>query len=146
MGAEKLDISSKSVEENNDEQHQIDAIDLDRDERDIATSGVADDEQLEEDLFIGSIGSKDATSTNMWHKDFIINNVKACFKLDTGSEANLIPERTIARMNNIRIIPRKCWLVTFIGEKIEPLGETTLQINGQRLTFQVSPSSEKTHV
>ena len=69
----------------------------------------------------------------------IIKNVKVCFKLDTGSEAILIPDRTVERMNNIRITPRKCWLVTFTGEKVKPLGETTLRVNGQPLTFQVTP-------
>ena len=57
--------------------------------------------------------------------------------MDTGSEANILPEHIFRRLPNVKLCRPRCRLVTYSGERIHPIGEATIDVCGKLLRFQV---------
>lgn len=92
----------------------------------------------DEDLFIGMIGTDKETKDDLWYADINIEGQDVHFKLDTGSEANIIPTQIMNTLQNITVKPARCRLITYTGERVKPEGEATITINGRQLKFQVT--------
>ena len=60
------------------------------------------------------------------------------FKLDTGSEANLIPVSIFQKLPEQQLQPSTCRLVTYTGQRVQPIGETMIKINGQDIKFHIT--------
>ena len=75
---------------------------------------------------------------NLWQKDLNVYGQNVRFKLDAGSEANIIPMRIFKQLQVLPLKPAKCHLVTYMGQQVRPEGETMLDINNRMLRFQVT--------
>lgn len=72
---------------------------------------------------------------NIWIQDVQIENSFVKFKLDTGSDANIIPVSTVQGIiGNPMLKPTRTTLQTYSGHRIFPLGEIVLHCvsNGNR--------------
>ena len=89
------------------------------------------------DLFVGAIINKERDNvSDLWFAVINFNDFNVKFKLDTGSEANILP-RSI--FDNIpKLTPSRCTLMTYTGQ---PEGETILQLKGLQMRFQVTMSA-----
>ena len=76
----------------------------------------------------------------MWIGSIKVGNTIIRFKLDIGSQANIIPRRIYDSMMNIALQETKCCLLTYLGEQITPIGKILLNIAGNWITFQVAES------
>ena len=86
------------------------------------------------ELFVGEIAGK---REQLWYTDIQVGGHKIRFKLDSGSEANIIPRRIYEQVNATQLTSTRCRLVTYSGQRLIPEGETTVTINGHKLCFQV---------
>ena len=59
------------------------------------------------------------------------------FKLETGSEANLIPMHIYRKLSEIQLQPARLHLVIYSGQRLKPDGKVQL-INKKTLRFQVT--------
>ena len=101
-----------------------------------AVDGI-EQEQLDE-LFIGELTSTDSDSGLCYKEVSVGDKQRITFKLDTGSEANVIPWAIYGQLDNKPALQRpRCRLITYSGHRISPRGETILGINGQPTKFQV---------
>ena len=91
----------------------------------------------EDELFIGEILAVGEISKAPWTKTFVFENHPVCFKLDTGSEANIMPFNDFQKLHRAQLRSTNIKLVSYSGHKIIPCGEATLQVNGNRIRFQV---------
>jgi predicted aspartyl protease len=91
-------------------------------------------------LFIGEISVTPANCIG-WHETFNIQGQSITFKLDTGSEADIIPLQFFKKINATRT-PPKCRLVSYSGHRITPVGETVLDINGLDANFQIIDNAQ----
>ena len=76
-----------------------------------------DEQQYNEDLFIGTVANDNSRIESLWHKKIQIGQ-NICFKLDTGLEANLIPVNIFKNIQDTPLKPASCHLVTYTGERI----------------------------
>ena len=91
-----------------------------------------------DELFVGSITDGRKEFTKLWYSTVSLGNTQVRFKLDTGSEANIIPLSVFKKLDNQILQPSTCQLVTYSGQRIVPKGEATILANGRRLRFQVT--------
>ena len=96
----------------------------------------AESSESDEELFVGEVA--DERGTGLWYKTMMVDAEAIRFKLDSGSDANIIPRKVFDRLQNKTLKPSKCNLVTYSGERFRPEGETTLTIRGEALRFQVT--------
>ena len=97
-----------------------------------------DDEEDDTDLFVGAMSEDDSDNINLWYKYVKVGDQNIRFKLDTGSEANLIPKQTFNKLRGAILRPAKCHLITYTGERIQPEGEAFVDINNHKLRFQIT--------
>ena len=90
------------------------------------------------ELFVGSIADGSTESANLWYANLSLGDTSVRFKLDTGSEANIIPLGVFNKLQGRTLKPSTCHLVTFSGQRIKPEGEAVIVINGRRLQFQIT--------
>lgn len=73
------------------------------------------DQESESELFIGAI------NMNEWYVECLINNEKIQFKVDTGSQANILTQKIVKRLN-LNIKKSRDRLKNFDGSDIACLG------------------------
>ena len=78
-------------------------------------------------LFIGEI-TVDSVHMSPWTETMNINNQKITFKLDTGSEADILPYECFNLMSNTTLHKSHIKLVSYSGHNIVPKGQTVLSI------------------
>ena len=93
-----------------------------------------------DELFIGSISDNNQEFSKLWYSKICLGTTQVHFKLDTGSEANIIPLKVFSKLDHQVLRPSKCKLITYSGQCIVPKGEATILVNGRRLRFQVTES------
>ena len=71
----------------------------------------------EPDLFVGVItnGEQDNVS-DLWFAVFNINDFNMKFKLDTGSEANILPRNIFDNIPKAQLTPSRCRLMMYTGQ------------------------------
>ena len=92
---------------------------------------------MEADLFIGELYTKEEDQAGLWYTNIKMKNQTVRFKLDTGSEANLIPCHMYNKLSGATLKPSMCKLITYSGHRIALEGETSIDISGQPIRFQV---------
>ena len=92
------------------------------------------------DLFVGTVLNINNNDDNLWYVTETIGEVVIKFKLDTGSEANLIPRAIFDKLKGQTLTPPTCGLVTYTGQRIQPEGEANIRIGHHTLKFQVTTS------
>ena len=58
------------------------------------------------------------------------------FKLDTGSQANIISQEVYRKLSNVVLHPTKNCLVKYSGEQIKREGEIVMKVIDQDMKFQ----------
>ena len=119
------------------QQRQVwDIQEVDQYEQYAAIDGV-EQEQMD-DLFVGEVRNAD-NHNDLWFREVTVGKTQRIrFKLDTGSEANIISRAIFEQLDDKVVLePPRCRLVTYSGHRIVPQGETTIDVNGQSLKFQV---------
>ena len=94
----------------------------------------------DEDLYIGEIKEDGPNSQDPWYEKLTIHGQTINFKLDTGSQTNIIDRATFNRMSNTTRRPTGCTLTTYAGNRIIPDGETTLKVRQTSLIFHIVAS------
>ena len=89
------------------------------------------------DLHIGTIRNIDIKRRGLWYADYKIGTVTVKFKLDTGSEVNIIPTEVYSQLANTPIRPVQCRIITYSGHRIIPDGEATITIDGTPIDMLV---------
>ena len=102
---------------------------------DIEADGEFHNEMYEDELFIGVL--KTNSNKRAWIQDIKIQNAIISFKLDSGSEADILPAQEFDRLKGIPISPSSTKLVSYTGHKMIPLGVVHITVNGCELEFQV---------
>ena len=97
----------------------------------------AEIDELEYDLVIGHVGVTTKRRSRMWYVEFKVAGYNITFKLDTGSEANIIPHDIFNKMKEVQLRKPHLSLITYSGERIRPDGEAELRVGKALLTFQV---------
>ena len=113
----------------------VDAIEVDPNnvpEEEAESSG------SDEELFVGRVEEERKPGPRSWYKTIMVGTEAVRFKLDSGSEANIIPKKIFDKIHNTTLKPSICNLVTYSGERFRPEGETTLNIRGRGLRFHVT--------
>ena len=64
--------------------------------------------------------------------------MEVMFKLDMGSEANLIPMHIYCKISGIHLEPARCLLVNYRGQRLKPEREVQLTDSKKPLRFQVT--------
>ena len=95
-----------------------------------------------EDLYIGAIFKKHTPTNNLWYKTIYIAGQTVKFKLDTGSQVNIIPRDIFNNSKEATLRPTTGKLITYSGHHITPDGETQLDTGGRQLTFTVVSKGE----
>ena len=77
-------------------------------------------EQTQEDkyahLFIGAVSGDSTNNSKLWFDTLKICGEEMSFKLDSGSEANILPERIFRKLPNMGLGKPTCCLITYSGE------------------------------
>ena len=92
----------------------------------------------EDELFVGAIMDEYKEQSELWYEDAKANGVNVRFKLDTGSEANILPVRIYNKIPDTKLRPPKCRLVTYTGQRVNPVGDTEITVNGCVLKFHIT--------
>lgn len=103
------------------QQRKVHEIDINSDE-----DGSSSDENR--NLFVGKISVNDQSH---WVEQIIIDNHTVSFKLDTGSEANILPHSDFKHLHNRQLRESKVKLVSYTKHKL------TLNIKKTDIVFQV---------
>ena len=94
-------------------------------------------EQTQEDdyaeLFIGAVSGDSINKSKLWFDTLKICGEDVSFKLDSGSEANILPGRIFRKLPNMVLGKPTCRLITYSGEQIRPRGEVTINVRGNAL-------------
>ena len=91
-----------------------------------------------DELFVGSISNNNIEFSKLWYSKIYLGKTLVHFKLDTGSEANIIPFKVFKKLENQVLQPSTCKLITYSGQCIVPKGEASILVNGRQLRFQVT--------
>jgi hypothetical protein len=133
-----FDSKFKKRSQHSKQVNQIDEYDSDAEQLDVNL--------VRNGLFIGTLGN---SHTDKWQDLLIVNGVKCVFKLDTGADANVLPQSIVAKtgcLDDIR--PTSQPLRAFGGAKIMPLGTIQLQTVCPRtqismmITFYVTETAD----
>ena len=104
-------------------------------------TAAAETDTVDWEMFIGELNSERRRGDGvLWYKDIQVGHHKVHFKMDTGSEANIIPRELFNRLDGTTLMKHRINLVTYSGERIRPDGEAIITIQGQQLLFQVVPN------
>ena len=89
------------------------------------TEDPSSDEEL---LLIGAVTAKQASGGSDWFADLKINKKTVRFKLDTGAQANVLPETMYTKVANAGqpLRSSKTKLCTYSGEQLQLKGKCTL--------------------
>ena len=115
----------------------IDTIDVE--DTDDTTTYTEEDEHNSAygaDLYVGTVTATDS-STELWYKTYTIDNENIDFKLDTGSQANILPRATFDKLNQRPLQRTKHNIISYSGHRVTPAGETNIQMGGQQIQFLV---------
>ena len=99
-------------------------------------------DELMGDLFVGEIKEADTRTPDLWFAVVWICDNVVHFKLDTGSEANVLPIRTYNKIWATPLQKSTCMLVTCSGHCSTPDEEVTLLVKDQKINFQVVPECQ----
>ena len=92
------------------------------------------------DLFVGTVTNTNNEDDDLWYSTETVGLIAIKFKLDTGSQANLIPRTFFDQIKGLTLTKPTCGLMTYTGQRILPGGETQLRIRHHILKFQVTTS------
>lgn len=98
------------------------------------THGIRHSNEKHDTLFVSKISFDDQSH---WVERISIDNHAVPFKLDTGSEVNILPNSDFKCSQNRQLCKSKVKLVSYSKHKIIPIGEITLQIKDIDILFQV---------
>lgn len=97
------------------------------------------DSDLDSEFFVDKI-DKESPVEDEWFVNLIVNDRTVRFKLDTGSQCDIIPESVQIKVKG-DIERSRSKLITYSGEKITPKGKTVLLCEHKHkyydITFQV---------
>ena len=111
-----------------------DAQPRDRDEDE--TTGQQNEEYLQ-DLYIGALFMENKNNTNLWYKTINVGGQNITFKVDTGSEANVIPTHKFEKLQGAVMTKPTCNIISYSGHHMTPTGETELIINNTPTKFLI---------
>ncbi len=100
----------------------------------VEAQGESEDSECE--LFIGEI-TVDSCHKSAWTEKIFIGDSVIEFKLDTGSEADIIPLKDFQQITGAKLAPSKLKLVSYSGHKVIPEGQTIAVVKGHSIKFQV---------
>ena len=87
---------------------------------------------------VGSIDKTKKESVDLWYADICVENTEIHFKLDTGSQANIVPRAIFDQLTNTVLKPSGCRLITYARHHIYPVGEADIEVYNHMLRFQVT--------
>jgi len=97
-------------------------------------------------IFIGTLHTKNG---DKWQETLTVGGMQCTFKLDTGADANVLPQHMVNKMGELcNVKPSKQPLRAFGGSKIMPLGTVQLDTHCSRtsisslLTFYVTETND----
>ena len=109
----------------------------------------AEIDKLMPDLFVGKLKEANNGTPDLWFMDVRICDNVVHFKLDTRSEANVLPTRTYNKIWATPLWKSTCTLVTFSGHHINYTGweshSTSERGSSSRWSLNVRPFWEKQH-
>ena len=103
---------------------------LDQTEQDQFESGDAESDYLFVGaLYVGAV-SKQKRDSDKWYKTILIGGKQIRCKLDTGAEANILPEHIVSKMQSAKLAKTMTVLNAFGNSQIFPKGTVTLECSG----------------
>ncbi|PIK62197.1 hypothetical protein BSL78_00920 [Apostichopus japonicus] len=88
------------------------------------------------------------TADGEWNINLLVEDVKVNFKLDTGSQCNVIFSSVLENMENVKLRRSKMHLITYSGDKLKPMGKCVLLYEHKNryydLSFQVVKGMKET--
>jgi hypothetical protein len=94
-----------------------------------------------EPLFIGAVNYSPSKSNNNdedeYFKTLVMQNKQILFKIDTGSQANILPVTTFRRLKDVQLATTAVKLTSYTGEHLPVLGQCYLKCNDKILKFFV---------
>ncbi|MCG7876437.1 MAG: RNase H-like domain-containing protein [Candidatus Thiodiazotropha endolucinida] len=101
-----------------------------------------------ENLYVGSINEKCQKKTEICDNEYFVtmdvNGVQVKFKIDTGSQCNIISDKVFKKVKAPHCILEKSTsrLTSYTGDRLKVLGKTTLNCMGHDLEFYVTDSRQ----
>ena len=100
-----------------------------------------------ENLYVGSISSsrkKTEISENECFVSMDVNGIQVKFKIDTGSQANVITNKVFKKVksSNSVLVKSNSRLTSYTGDRLKVLGKTKLTCMGHELDFYVTNSKQ----
>ena len=84
-------------------------------------------ESSEDEFFIGEVGAKEASDED-WKATIELNRENIQFKIDTGAQANILPERVYNQMKSPSTLKNtNVKLTTYDGTKLNVIGVTSMK-------------------
>ena len=97
-----------------------------------------DDSSIDIELFAGALMIDSiGTHSSAWTETFTMRGHAVTFKLDTGSEADVLPLKDFEKISGATLKPPRVRLRSYSGHRIMPVGETDILLKGLLVTFQV---------
>ena len=72
-----------------------------------------------------------------WIETIQIQDVPLKFKLDTGSETDVLPYNIYQKLSNVKLQPSHVKLRSYSGHHLSPKGQALLNVNGSDIKFQI---------
>ena len=114
--------------------------------RKVRDIGKEQSDNEEDGFFIGSITSNElkvgSLQKSSWTESLHVQGIPIKFKLDTGSEADIIPKCDFEKISHATLQPTNVKLTSYSGHKLHPIGQANLRVRGKVLTFQIVDSGE----
>ena len=101
-----------------------------------------------DDIFVGSINEKCEKKTEISNNECFVtmdvNGIPVKFKIDTGSQCNIITDIVFKKVKAPDSVLRKSTsrLTSYTGDRLEVLGKTTLNCMDRELEFYVTDSRQ----
>ncbi|PIK58309.1 hypothetical protein BSL78_04815 [Apostichopus japonicus] len=115
---------------------------------DEANSDTGTEGSSNSDFFIDVLESQQCkTADSEWNINLLVEDEKVNFKLDTGSQCNVISSSVLENMENVKLQRSKMHLITYSGHKLQPMGKCVLLCEHKNryydLSFQVVKGMKK---
>ena len=89
------------------------------------------------DLYVGELNSEKKGRPSLWYASYHLGHEEVRFKIDTGSEVNIIPLSVYRKLHNTPLRPVKYRIIAYSGHRVQPEGEATICINNCKLCMVV---------
>ena len=137
MNCRKIGHFAKVCRSRTATRRPIDAIVIDSEPAACQDKPTHQHENYGADLYVGVLSTTENSDPGLWYKTYMIASQEIRFKLDTGSQANILPKSMMNQMTGVTLSPPTCRIVTYSGHTMTPHGEATIHVEGAPIKFLI---------